>query len=395
MAMISMESQADDGRDLASAEARVGALVVHETLKEESARSAPLVGILLAALSFGATLFLVRSQLIEARPGSQFEGETFEAKKNAEYARRSAEFDTVFVGNSRVLNHFNTALFDDDLAKRGRPTRSFNYGLAGMRHPESMRTAEWILDQGEPHLRTLIVEVLGELTHSKAGPLHEQGAYTRRAIEWHDLARTRLVSSALSSSELSFTERMRGIYVHWHHFALRSTNLGAALGPLLVGLGLEEPAAELGPWEGFLPVHLDPNAERVAPEAVRRRVRSEVQEMRWTPQVPPPALLLESYARLVEIAERANVRLLFVIFPPHFYGDVESFSAESPHGLPALLDYRNPTRFPEFFDPRGFYNYGHYSLPAADLVTRRLAADFAAWDRATKIGNGSSDGADR
>ncbi len=117
--------------------------------------------------------------------------------------------------------------------------------------------------------------------------------------------------------------------------------------------------------------------------------------MRWTPQTPPPVLLTESYARLVEAAERADVRLLFVIFPPHFFGDVESYGAESHHGLPSLIDYRDPKRFPQFYDPRGFYNYGHYSLPAANLVTRRLAADFAVWDRETEGGSSSSGTVDR
>ena len=38
--------------------------------------------------------------------------------------------------------------------------------------------------------------VLGELVHSQVGALHEEGIFTRRAVEWHDWERTRLVAAA-------------------------------------------------------------------------------------------------------------------------------------------------------------------------------------------------------
>ena len=370
-----------DPRSLAAAQLRVAELVAEDGA---ASREAPRVGRVVLGLALGAAAFVlaasvVRAQLVDAYPGGAFDPATVEAAKARALADVADEVDTVFVGTSRVLNHFDADLFDATLREQGISARSFNLGLAGMRHPESMYVAERLLEREDLRLRTLFVEVLGELVHSQVGALHEEGIFTRRAVEWHDWERTRLVAAAALGSELDWRERLAAVGVHAHHFALRAVSLGAGLGPLQ---RLVEPAPTAGAdfqWNGFLPIEADPNARRIAPVRIAARLREELAEMRWTPDVPPPPLLARSFERLASKAEAAGVQVVFVVFPPHFRGDVESYGADHPQGLPVLFDYRSPTRYPEFYDPAVFHNFGHYSAAGARAVTRRLAADYAAW----------------
>jgi len=46
------------------------------------------------------------------------------------------QYDTIFTGSSRVNFQVLPSIFDEALAASGRPTKSFNAGLLGLRPPE-------------------------------------------------------------------------------------------------------------------------------------------------------------------------------------------------------------------------------------------------------------------
>ncbi|MES2570644.1 MAG: hypothetical protein V4710_11400, partial [Verrucomicrobiota bacterium] len=58
------------------------------------------------------------------------------SEKLAYFARHRDEYDTLFIGSSRVYRQIDPALFDQVTREAGVPTRSFNLGIDSMFSPE-------------------------------------------------------------------------------------------------------------------------------------------------------------------------------------------------------------------------------------------------------------------
>ena len=104
------------------------------------------------------------------------------------FAAHKDEFDTLFIGSSRIYFQVSPAVFDDVTRGNGNPTHSFNFGIGGMHLPESAYVLEQVLKTKPRHLRWVFME-LGEL--QIRWPHQVEGS--RRALYWHDWRRTALV----------------------------------------------------------------------------------------------------------------------------------------------------------------------------------------------------------
>jgi hypothetical protein len=103
---------------------------------------------------------------------------------------KPGEFDTVFIGSSRVYHQFIPEQFDAAMRTAGQPTSSFNYGVDGMLPPESFFAVDDLL-QRQPRLRWVFIELAAV---EPASPKHY--AETVRAWWWHDWTHTELVVRA-------------------------------------------------------------------------------------------------------------------------------------------------------------------------------------------------------
>ncbi|HYR58777.1 MAG TPA: hypothetical protein VEO95_09120, partial [Chthoniobacteraceae bacterium] len=105
------------------------------------------------------------------------------------------EYDTLFIGSSRIYYQIIPALFDQLAAEQGLPTRSFNAAIAGMRPPEDAYYFDYILRHPPKRLRWVFIELAS--VHTEMDP---DKIGTVRAIYWHDLPRLWLIfQRALSS----------------------------------------------------------------------------------------------------------------------------------------------------------------------------------------------------
>src|SRR5947207_2206779 len=87
------------------------------------ARAAGLILIFLAALLGSGAL------LSEFLP---FSAVPIVREKFAYYAAHASDYDTLFIGTSRVYRGMMPEVFDRLTAEAGRPTHSFNFGVDGM-----------------------------------------------------------------------------------------------------------------------------------------------------------------------------------------------------------------------------------------------------------------------
>jgi hypothetical protein len=130
------------------------------------------------------------------------------------------EFDTIFVGSSRIHHQISPAIFDGIMRDAGHPTRTFNFGINGMLPPESGYVLERLLSAKPRHLKWVFIE-LDEL-ETRRIPKAEA---TRRALYWHDWKRTSLVLRRVLDSD-DHADARDLFFFHSALFAKNFTNIG-------------------------------------------------------------------------------------------------------------------------------------------------------------------------
>ncbi len=106
-------------------------------------------------------------------------------KVKLEYlAKHHDDYDTLFLGSSRIYYQIIPALFDQLAAEQGLPARSFNAAIAGMRPPEDAYYLDYILRHPPKNLRWVFIELAGLRTAMDPDKIG-----TVRAVYWHDWAR--------------------------------------------------------------------------------------------------------------------------------------------------------------------------------------------------------------
>ena len=130
------------------------------------------------------------------------------------------EYDVVFLGSSRVQRGIHPEDFDARMEELGRPVRSFNFGLGGIRFPETVYWVDWILAQRPEKLRWFFIE-LQPIEHW-IQPV--TGWRSRRFLNWHGWSSTRYSLGAREVAELE-DAAWRG-EPHLTAFLRRSFNIG-------------------------------------------------------------------------------------------------------------------------------------------------------------------------
>src|SRR6185436_943991 len=105
------------------------------------------------------------------------------------------EFDTLFIGSSRVYFQISPAIFDRVTRESGMPTHSFNFGIGGMYLPETAYLHEQILNLKPRNLRWVFIEY--DELQTKWSPENQT---SRRALYWADWKRVSLLLRKLTDA---------------------------------------------------------------------------------------------------------------------------------------------------------------------------------------------------
>jgi hypothetical protein len=298
------------------------------------------------------------------------------AQKLRFFAAHKDEFDTLFVGSSRVLEHLDPHLFDREMAARGRPTRSFNFGLQGMLPPEDSYVLEHILATRPARLRTVFLEV--SMFRAK---FEAQEPEALRTAYWHDWTRTELVRRALFDGYRfnrkkwrSSIEKLRergGFYaMHLRLWARKVVNLGRG--------------AELMPWRrpapqtGALGPRLDGFPEdKGSPMPPERRAQYE-RELPPLLETPVPRKPLvpaaqENLERMIARIRAAGAEPVLLIAPM-----VSPLIFVPRREVAPLLDFSDPRHWPELFQIEHRRDTGHLNRAGSQVYTRLVVQEFVA-----------------
>ncbi len=288
------------------------------------------------------------------------------------------QFDTLFIGSSRVYFQIIPSLFDETTAGAGRPTRSFNAGVSALRPPEDAFFLERILALHPTQLRYVFVEATAVRTRL-------ENLESMRAVYWHDwprlgvLWRSMIVQLSAQSPDFRLTIRSEAFPDFVEHLSLFIRNVtnqgrGAILTDRFFRRAAPPSAAtELGDkMDGWVPVgqrQTMPQAEKVAYE---QRVAERLRD----PSRPTFAdeVSQQELERMIVQIERGGA-VPIVVVPPtpvkrKFYPDPRRMHSA------ILLDFADVARFPELFEADQRLDATHLNTRGAQIFSRLLATRF-------------------
>jgi hypothetical protein len=144
--------------------------------------------------AIGATAFLLSCIGLRAiLPFPEIDGGV--SQKFRFFAAHKDEFDTLFIGSSRVYFQIPPAIFDRVTRESGMPTHSFNFGVGGMYLPETAYLLEQILNLKPRNLKWVFIEY--DELQTKWSPENQS---SRRALYWADWKRVSLLLRKLTDA---------------------------------------------------------------------------------------------------------------------------------------------------------------------------------------------------
>lgn len=300
------------------------------------------------------------------------------------FAAHQDEFDTVFIGTSRVYYQVAPEIFDRATAEQGMPTRSFNLGVAGMHPPESFLLLERFLKLKPTHLKWVFLE----LEDVQAGWDPERRG-TRRLVYWHDW---RLTSMAIKKSINPDGNKpwykvlprfwSKTVALHLKLYAQNLTNVGGIsdLNDLFSPpRDSEEAVHELGPRRnGYQAGH-----DAMRPEDVQDYTSKLARAAEDTdPRLIDPYAEAE-YRSIAQAVRQHGATPVFLV-PPNLPQNPVHFR-ESPAAPGEVIAFNDAKKYPGFYDPAVRYDTGHLSREGAETFSQVFAERFVAEVRAGEI----------
>lgn len=305
--------------------------------------------------------------------------------KVAHLAKHIDDYDTLFIGSSRIYRHVVPALFDQLMAQKGASTHSFNAGVDGMRPPEDAYLLDQILSFQPKNLRFVFVE-LGGLRLL----LDEDKKGTIRSVYWHDWERLKLMFQRAVYRKEQKKKKKRevmdtlkelreplGIFAdHLTLFVQNITNLGraeAVMSHLRGRSGEVQVEALIGKrHDGYVAA----NIPQEMPDETRAEYESTLAERTVKPAARDLAdpVSQAALARMIAKIEKIGAVPVLIV-PPTTNAKNFVPAADLAHRL-LVFDFSDVQRYPALFENRHRQDTNHVNAAGAEVFTRLLVDEF-------------------
>ncbi len=308
------------------------------------------------------------------------------------FAAHKDEFDTLFIGSSRIYFQISPAIFDRVTRESGLPTHSFNFGIGGMYLPESAYLLEQILKLKPRNLRWVFIEYDEMQTKWSA-----ENQTSRRALYWADWKRVSLLLRKLTDTGigplwLPSPTKLRDIVLRQKdekntrslltfyatQVERNYTNVARAADVLDYLLGRdtnERRASYLGvASDGYV---TRPNRMSPSQAAAYERGLAAAMAQSSTRALSPYAL--EAYRQCAQEVRNIGATPIFLITPSTTQINIATEST----GIPGVvMAFNNPRTYPSLYRTSVRRDGQHLTKPGAEEFTRLVAANFVELARA-------------
>jgi hypothetical protein len=294
------------------------------------------------------------------------------------------EYDTLFIGSSRVYHQILPSLFDELTGRKGFKTRSFNAAIDGLRPPEMNYYVEQLLKCGPRNLRWVFIE-----NGAVRVPLDADKLHTIRNVYWHDWKRLALIyrvalaarkpprKAKLRNVIESYLEQWEKFDDHLDPFLKNVTNLGRASTFTERLLTRNRPpdltAAVLGPHgDGYRKTGRDEtilpqNLAMLQKEVAARRAKPA--EVGYADRVSQSA-----FEGILEEFEKLGATTVQLVTPTT--GSRKFLLVSAGKKKRIVLDYSDVEKYATLFDPQYRLDPDHLNHAGAEIFTRLLVDEF-------------------
>lgn len=311
------------------------------------------------------------------------------------FAAHKDEFDTLFIGSSRVYFQISPAIFDRVTRESGMPTHSFNFGVGGMYLSETGYLLEQILNLKPRNLRWVFVEY--DELQTEWSPENQT---SRRALYWADWRRISLLLRKLTDAGtdplwLPSPAKLRDIVLRQKdekntrslltfyagQFEKNYTNVARAADLLQYFLGRdtkERRVRYLGAAsDGYVTRPI-----RMSPTQVAEYERGLAAAMAQTDTHPLSLYAVEAYRQCAQEVRKIGATPIFLITPNTTQINVASES----NGLTGVvMAFNNPRTYPSLYRSSVRRDGQHLTKSGAEEFTHIVAANFVELARAGGI----------
>ena len=334
----------------------------------------------IAATAFVITCIALRAVL----PFPEIDGGV--SQKFRFFAAHKDEFDTLFIGSSRIYFQISPALFDRVTRERGLPTHSFNFGIGGMYLPETFYLLEQILNLKPRNLKWVFIEY--DEMQTQWSPENQT---SRRALYCADWKRVSLLLRKLTDAGTASLWRpnptkLRNIFLHQKdekdtrslltfyagQLEKNCTNVARAADLLEYFLGHDTKERR----ERYLGMASDgyvTRANQMSPEKVAEYERGLAAAMAQTDRHPLSPYAVEAYRQCAQEVRKIGAVPIFLITP----STTQLNLATENIGLTNLvMAFNNPRTYPSLYRSSAHRDGLHLTKSGAEEFTRIVAANF-------------------
>ncbi|MFO1029935.1 MAG: hypothetical protein U1F60_02545 [Planctomycetota bacterium] len=302
------------------------------------------------------------------------------------FAAVGDQYDTVFVGSSRLNFGLDPERFDARMAELGQPTRSYNLAFGGMRQHDFTWVLAWLAEHRPPKLRRVLVEL-----HEWSQWVRGGQWYADQDIELHtlDLLWPRCRSVLLDlDGPLQKLEQLRFVVAHT---ALNALSVGR--GPRLVDGVVRHLQGEPGPAPTAVPRHGAARIEDVteAPVLANRRAfladpepattaRKKITELVEGPW-PSGCFDRASFAMQVQRLRALGVEPMFVVMPTWERGFRGRDGIAEVEREVRVLDLDHPLQNRPLFDRALYFDQSHLNEAGCTRFSDYLAERLVEFER--------------
>ena len=311
------------------------------------------------------------------------------------FAAHKDEFDTLFIGSSRVYFQISPAIFDRVTREHGLPTHSFNFGIGGMYLPETSYLLEQILNQKPRNLRWVFIEY-DELQTKWSS----ENQTSRRALYWADWKRVSLLLRKLTDAGtdpfwLPNPATLRDIVLRQEdekntrslltfyagQFEKNYTNVARAA-DVLGHFFRRDTKGRRARYLGVASDGYVTRPNRMSPNQVAAYERGLAAAMAQTDTHPLSLYAVEAYRQCAQEVRNIGAAPIFLITPSTTQINV---ATEGTGLTGVMMAFNNPGTYPSLYRSSVRRDGQHLTKSGAEEFTRVVAANFVELARAGGI----------
>lgn len=293
--------------------------------------------------------------------------------KHRYFTAHREDFDTLFIGSSRVYHQIIPSQFDAAVREEsGFPMHSFNFAADALWPPESYFLLRNILSLHPRRLRWVVIEVMDV---NPAIEARNRGS--RRSEYWHDIPHTLMALGTLS--QLPSAERLPMAFLHLKLLLAHTTSSGAGAEALALATKARWPEQAAPPEtvadggykaqdEGFIA-----GAAWQTVLCYLMKYAHDLESLRAAPGVEVNGDFATHLRRIEEVVKSAGATPLFLVTPAV---DLGGKYDRLPDGM-TVFSYADPNLYPVLYDPALHRDRWHLNEKGAVVFTAAVARSFS------------------